>query len=148
MAIAYSVLSNGGLMGGDCPDPMSYGSVTVFGTAQDASGSPLSGLRISVKKPKGLCPQSYEENRTLISNEQGYFEGSIYFHLGDPHVSIMVDHDGYWPYEFKHLPLDQETAIKLSVIVGNHLDVQWTYFSLDSSFFTIVSPTLPDERPR
>ncbi len=87
-------------MGGDCPEPTSYGGTSITGSVEDAAGSPMEGIEIRVSKAEGTCPQSTAGNIVMVSNSQGYFEGGIYIHLGDPDLHITVSADGYTTYEF------------------------------------------------
>lgn len=142
MILMYIALSRGSFMGGDCPDPVSYGDTTVFGTVQDSNGNPISGVRVVVRKPKGICPQSYEVDTTFVSNKEGSFNGKIDVHLGDNDIGVSIVHDGYPPYNFVSHPESRFWAIRITAIVGDNLRVEYVDYSLDTSFSLTPTSTL------
>ncbi len=142
MILMYAALSRGGLMGGDCPDTMSYGNTTVFGTVQDSNGNPVSGVQVVIRKPKGICPQSYEINKTFVSNNEGWFIGKIDTHLGDHDVDVSIVHDGYPPCNFVSHPESRFWAIHITATVGDDLRVEYVDYVLDTSFSLTPTSTL------
>jgi hypothetical protein len=116
-----------GMYGGDCPDPSSYGSVTIRGTAQDQDGNPVEGVLVQAQKSKGGCPQSTAENIRLTSARDGKFEGGISYMIGDSLVHIIVEAAGYQSYEFDVSNIfGRFSVVQLQIILGERLKVEWT----------------------
>jgi hypothetical protein len=114
-----------GMMGGDCPERLSYGSISIAGQVVDGDGNPLEGVTVAFLKEEGICPQSVRGHVVVESDAEGAFSGGFSVHLGDPAVQGRVIADGYDLCEFSFSSASTQSAeVILKIILAEDIHVQ------------------------
>ncbi|MEZ4670170.1 MAG: hypothetical protein R3E39_19870 [Anaerolineae bacterium] len=115
-----------GMMGGDCPESTSYGSVSFTGSVTASESNADVEVHIVANKPKGLCPQSEAINNVdSIVRPGDSFIRQYGIHLGDPVVKITISADGFDSCElgFSGQNTSFDEKIDLQIILDEHLTV-------------------------
>ena len=125
-----------GMMGGDCPEALSYGSMSIEGQVVDGDGNPLEGVTVAFNKEEGICPQLGRGHIVAESDAEGAFSGDFSVHLGDPAVQGRVIADGYDLCEFSFSSASTQSAeVILKITLAKDIHVQgavYGYWAGDS----------------
>jgi hypothetical protein len=123
--LALIALPFSGGFGGDCPELLSYGSITVAGIVLDSARNPVQGVQIHIRKEDGLCPQSIAFDEIVTSDADGSFNFLGALHLGDPEIYVEISADGYGNCQFSYrATATQSATINLEIRLNRILDVQ------------------------